>query len=225
MPIHKLFKFYYKQKFLREAAKEESIDYYLDLLYTKYYYFISPWQSRVEVTALLDLIKKLNPSTIAEIGTANGGSLFLFSRLAAPHARIVSVDLPNVKFGGGYKNWRKNFFKQMVLPRQDLHLLLGDSHSSETYHEVQKLLPGNKVDFLFIDGDHTYEGVKKDFEMYSPLVRKGGMIAFHDIVKGNPDLVGEVSKFWNEIKTQYEHKEIIEKPGQEIFGIGVLFVQ
>jgi hypothetical protein len=30
------------------------------------------------------------------------------------------------------------------------------------------------VDFLFIDGDHTYEGVKKDFEMYSPLVRREG---------------------------------------------------
>ena len=225
MPIHKLFKFYYKQKFLQEAAKAKPIDHYLDLLYTKYYYFISPWQSRVEVTALLELIQKLKPSTIAEIGTANGGSLFLFSRLATPDARIVSVDLPNVKFGGGYKNWRKNFFKQMVLPKQDLHLLLGDSHSSATYNEVQKLLPGNEVDFLFIDGDHTYEGVKKDFEMYAPLVRKGGMIAFHDIVKGNPDLVGEVSKFWNEIKTKYDHKEIIEKPGQEIFGIGVLFVQ
>jgi predicted O-methyltransferase YrrM len=43
-------------------------------------------------------------------------------------------------------------------------------------------LKDNKVDFLFIDADHSYEGVKKDFEMYSPLVRKGGIIAFHDII-------------------------------------------
>jgi len=45
-------------------------------------------------------------------------------------------------------------------------------------------------DFLFIDGDHTYEGVEGDFEMYSPLVRRGGIIAFHDIVPGPPENVG-----------------------------------
>jgi predicted O-methyltransferase YrrM len=39
-----------------------------------------------------------------------------------------------------------------------------------------------RLDFLFIDGDHTYEGVKQDFEMYTPLVRKGGLVAMHDIV-------------------------------------------
>ncbi len=50
------------------------------------------------------------------------------------------------------------------------------------------------------------------------------MIAFHDIVNGDPDLIGEVSKFWNEVKTRYDHKEIIENPEQKIFGIGVLFI-
>jgi hypothetical protein len=32
-------------------------------------------------------------------------------------------------------------------------------------------LGGERVDFIFIDGDHTYEGVKRDFEMHSPLMR------------------------------------------------------
>jgi predicted O-methyltransferase YrrM len=45
------------------------------------------------------------------------------------------------------------------------------------------VLNEQNLDFLFIDGDHTYKGVKEDFEMYSPLVRKGGVIAFHDITK------------------------------------------
>jgi predicted O-methyltransferase YrrM len=48
--------------------------------------------------------------------------------------------------------------------------------------KIEGILKGRKVDFLFIDADHSYEGVKKDFEMYSPLVRKGGIIAFHDII-------------------------------------------
>ena len=35
--------------------------------------------------------------------------------------------------------------------------------------EVKRILGSEKVDFIFIDGDHMYEGVKRDFEMHSPL--------------------------------------------------------
>lgn len=38
----------------------------------------------------------------------------------------------------------------------------------------------NSIDFLHIDGDHTYEGVKIDWELYSPKVRRGGYITIHD---------------------------------------------
>ena len=68
--------------------------------------------------------------------------------------------------------------------------------------KIKAILKDNKVDFIYIDGDHNYEGVKKDFEMYSPLVRKGGIIAFHDIV---PSGYPKVYKFWNEVK---ENKNI-----------------
>lgn len=38
----------------------------------------------------------------------------------------------------------------------------------------------NSLDFVFIDGDHTYEAVKIDFEMYFKKVRHGGLIFLHD---------------------------------------------
>ena len=78
----------------------------------------------------------------------------------------------------------------------------------------------NKVDFLFIDADHSYEGVKKDFEMYSLLVRKGGIIAFHDII---PSGYPKVYKFWNEVK--YEYLEIIKDRNQNCYGIGIIFIK
>ena len=37
-----------------------------------------------------------------------------------------------------------------------------------------------KIDFLFIDGDHSYEGVKKDFELYSTILSDKGIIMLHD---------------------------------------------
>jgi predicted O-methyltransferase YrrM len=57
---------------------------------------------------------------------------------------------------------------------------------------IKNILDDRKVDFLFIDGDHTYEGVTRDFEMYSPLVKRGGIIAIHDIVPASPENVGGV---------------------------------
>ena len=51
--------------------------------------------------------------------------------------------------------------------------------------------------------------------MYSPLVRKGGIIAFHDIVPfGYPT----VYKFWNEVKEKYEYLEIIKNRNQNCYG-------
>jgi len=78
------------------------------------------------------------------------------------------------------------------------------------------------LSFLFIDGDHTYEGVKKDFEMYSPLVKKDEIIAFHDIVPHPPEIGCEVSRFWNEIKHSYRYYEIVKDWNQGWAGIGIL---
>jgi predicted O-methyltransferase YrrM len=77
-------------------------------------------------------------------------------------------------------------------------------------------------DFLFIDGDHSYEGVKQDFEMYSHLVTSGGLIAFHDTLQ-RPDAPNPgVAGFWKEIKSSYRHKEFTEEP-YVWGGIGVVW--
>jgi predicted O-methyltransferase YrrM len=45
------------------------------------------------------------------------------------------------------------------------------------------------IGMLFLDGDHSYEGVKKDFELYSSHVVKNGWILFHDYNKAFPDVI------------------------------------
>ena len=61
--------------------------------------------------------------------------------------------------------------------------------------------------------------------MYSPLVKKGGIIAFHDIVPGPQEHVGGVPKFWKELKEMLGNNkvvEIVKDWNQEGYGIGLI---
>ena len=100
----------------------------------------------------------------------------------------------------------KSFLK--ALYNDSCTFIEGNSHDSSTYDLLVNALDGKTIDFLFIDGDHTYEGVKKDYETYSPLVNENGYIGFHDIndTQRHRDRNVYVGKFWNELlgeKTEF----------------------
>lgn len=181
--------------------------------------FLRPLQVEEELASLLGDVKALKPATVLEIGTAQGGTLYLWTRMAREDALVVSVDLPGGKFGGGYSRLRTPIYRRFARARQTLHLLRANSHDPATFSEVKELFGARPIDLLFIDGDHTYEGVKQDWEMYSPLVRRGGLIVFHDI-SGNYDDT-EVKRHWDSIRADYNHKEYSRYPGGKC-GIGVL---
>ena len=179
-------------------------------------------QVRSEIIEWTKLLAAASPKRAMEIGTYRGGTLYLLTAFSAPDAKIISLDLPRGQFGGGY-HWAKIPLLRLFRRRnQTLKLVRADSHRAETKQRIENVLQGEPLDFLFIDGDHTYEGVKRDFEMYAPLVRKGGIVAFHDIAEHMPEEHCEVSKFWEEIKQQYPHREIIEDRNQHWAGIGIL---
>lgn len=193
---------------------------------------IEPYQIPQE---MLELVKCANKAQyIMEIGTARGGTLYAFCKVAPNNATIISLDLPNGPYGGGYDNQHKEIYKTFAHDQQTLHLVQANSHSPETVTIIKTILGSNKLDFLFIDGDHTYDGVKQDFEMYAELVKPGGAIAFHDICWHHPKFACHVDQLWNEIRDHYtikEFKEQVPKPylsplsktPAEIYGgVGIL---
>ncbi len=183
---------------------------------------ITPIQVRYEISELLKKLEWEEPKIILEIGSANGGTLFLFSFAVSEDATIISVDLPRGSFGGSYPAWKIPLYKSFARKKQKIHLIRANSHSNATLEKIKALLENRSIDFLFIDGDHS--GVKKDFEMYSSLVRKGGIIAFHDIVPGQKEYTGVVPKFWREIRGNYESEEIVKDWSQGGFGIGIIYI-
>lgn len=201
---------------------EQGLDALVDFGFSAFSGLIKPFQNKNEIRRLLQILDAQKPSTLVEIGTACGGNLFLLCRVAAADALVISVDLPGGVYGGGYPAWRIPIYRQFPLPRQRLRLIRGDSHHVRTVEKVKNVLGGRSVDFLFIDGDHSYQGAKADFNLYAPLVRDGGLIAFHDIHEIQQQPGCAVHKLWLELKKQYEYQEIIDDPHQNWAGIGVM---
>ncbi|MFB6225447.1 MAG: hypothetical protein ABEI13_03235, partial [Candidatus Paceibacteria bacterium] len=112
-------------------------------------YEVFAMQLRDELSDLIDILSSQDPQVVLELGTAKGGTLYTWSRCFNP--TIISVDLPSGEFGGGYPKEKESIYELFT---EDIELIRGNTHSTDTYMEVEGIvndLP-SKVDFLFIDG-------------------------------------------------------------------------
>jgi predicted O-methyltransferase YrrM len=213
------------------AAKCKTVEDYIRLVQTYRgrgpYERIAAAQINAEFAALMKRLQKENIRYACEIGTMHGGTLFLLTRVALEDAVIVSIDLPGGPFGGGYGTERVPFFERMARAQQRVHCLRKDSKRIETQLALEKILKDQYLDYLFIDGDHSYEGVKSDFENYRRYVRKGGLIVFHDILGAHPKRqeLG-VKMLWEELKPRFTRRaEYVSDAKRGYAGIGALRVQ
>lgn len=183
-------------------------------------------QKTAELLSLVKLVARHRPELVLEIGTMKGGTLRAWCECATDDATIISIDLRDGRWGGGYAPHDQPRIQGYAQPGQTLHLIEGDSHSNRVRKRFDEVLDW-PIDFLFIDGDHTYNGVRQDFETFSPYMTPGGLVAFHDI-RHHPDVPGcEVDRYWNEIKTTARERwEFVADDGDNRFGpwggIGVM---
>jgi predicted O-methyltransferase YrrM len=177
-------------------------------------------QNPEEIRWLFELVRAERPRVVLEIGLHLGGTFFLWSRAAAPDAHLIAIDIKPV---GRLGMWSSFSFvrRGFAVGSQRVTLLMdSDSHSEATRQRIAALLDGRAVDFLFIDGDHSCEGVWQDFNMYSPFVAPGGLVAFHDISQNPAEQTKGVAQFWRKFTAEHETEERVvnHEPG---FGIGV----
>jgi predicted O-methyltransferase YrrM len=155
------------------------------------------------------------PRRVLEIGTANGGTLYLLAWASSAEARVLSIDVRE------FDRLRRRLFKSFARDRQRVVIRRADSQLASTRSAVAQFFDG-PIDLLFIDGDHRAASVRRDYELYASLVRRGGLIAFHDIVDGVAENVGGVPAFWREVRTELDAPiEFVESWNQGGWGIGV----
>lgn len=178
-------------------------------------------QVKQEITDLVNFLYPLGLCNMLEIGSESGGTFYLWCRVIS--GVKISLDLPSGASGSGiYRDAEKRRARNEKMRgwSVDAYMITGDSHSVESLDKVRGLLAGEMLDFLFIDGDHSYEGVKQDFEMYRKFVRSGGWIAFHDIKNTEHHRHRDcyVAQFWDELPGE----KMVFDAGSYWGGIGLV---
>lgn len=138
------------------------------------------WRSFLEFVSTYFEARNILKPLIVEIGVMNNVQKFFYTGLL--NAEHIGID------------WSI----------QSVPDILGPSHYPYTLEMLQTRLKGRLIDLLFIDGDHTYAGIKADYDTYGPLTKY--IIAIHDI--NHPfslKLPEETMRFWNEIVSTDMH--------------------
>lgn len=138
------------------------------------------YQIREEFLTLCRYLDSFKPENILEIGCL-GPSFNVFCQLCS-----------GVKVGVDQNDNSQNM--------RDPQARFVHGRSADVFGRVCAIC--SNFDFIFIDGDHTYEGVRRDFELYKILLSRRGFVAFHDIdpnhhYRGQDG--GEVHRFWGEL--------------------------
>ena len=128
--------------------------------------------STLDMEVLIPEVEKLEPGDVyLEIGVDKGKSLSVARMVAKEGVLICGVDIkddPKVEGTIFYK---------------------GDSV------EMSKLYAGGPISVLFIDGDHSYLGCKRDIDAWYSYVKEGGTILFHDCDESSPGVMWAVAEF------------------------------
>ena len=155
---------------------------------------IDGWLTDQEALGLYLVASKLTPNaTVVEIGSWQGKSTYCISN-GLRSGKVYAIDPFNADGGldtqsqdeynrkKGNKDLLENFKATMTQLDVINKIAINKGYSSQFSKDFEK------IDFLFIDGDHSIEGCKNDYDMYAHKVVAGGYIAFHDYYHERPEL-------------------------------------
>lgn len=176
----------------------------------------SAWMEHVPFAMFL--IDALRPRVFVELGTHFGVSYCAFCQAVketGAQTRCYAVD-----------TWRGDpqagFFGDEVLgPLRKHHDPLYGSFSrllQATFEEAAEHFGAGSIDLLHIDGFHTYEAVRADYEGWLPKMSERGVMLFHDINVREGDF--GVWRLWDELKARYPHFEMMHGHGLGLIAVG-----
>jgi GT2 family glycosyltransferase len=175
----------------------------------------SAWQEHIPFA--MYLISEIKPKIFVELGTHYGVSYFSFCEsvlINKTDTMCYAVDTwEGDPHAGNYDN---KIYSELNTFNHQRYVAFS-CLIKKTFDDALSDFADGSIDLLHIDGYHTYEAVKHDFETWLPKMSKKGIILFHDVTVRRADF--GVWRFWNEISAQYPNFHF-----NHGHGLGVLFV-
>lgn len=170
------------------------------------------YQTKEEILWALGEIRSYIPTrkVLVEIGSLYGGTLSLLSRLIEPGGTAFSIE-PELEVPLPLDTIKE------LIPHVEVIHIAAPSNTRDAFYSLVGMLDGRKIDVLMIDGSHEYKDTKRDFETYSELVSRQGMILFHDVMSLGSGVL------WAEIKDKYRSAELVVDP--PAMGIGIIYME
>jgi predicted O-methyltransferase YrrM len=183
----------------------------------------SPWWIG-HIPFAYELIGRLRPKTIVELGTYSGSSLAAFCQAVEAcglDAKCYGIDLWQGDIHMG--RFEEDLFQEVSAYMASNYPAIATLVRKD-FNEAVNHFEDGSVDLLHIDGTHTFEAVSNDFNTWIPKMSDRGVVLFHDInvtVKnaGEKALQFGVRKFFDSVKAKYPHFEFAH-----CWGLGVLIV-
>lgn len=176
-------------------------------------------QMQAELASFITLLQKTGCQSYLEIG-ARCGDTFRAVMMALPVGSVgVAVDLPNNGWGEERSEDKlRNVCRELRDAGYRASCILGSSRNLDVIEQARLFAP---FDAVFIDGDHSLEGVTADYNNYKTMAKK--LISFHDIAwKPDGNCHIGVPELWGHLSETHEISEFIAKDSR--MGIGVLHV-
>lgn len=161
------------------------------------------------LVVFLDSYKIIN---YLEIGSCFGGSFFEIGKRVQSIEKMVSIDLPWMYCA---KKCLDMVAYELSSYDKNVVLIEGDSQNQQNISQAKNHT--QYYDFIFVDGNHTYDGVKRDYENYFGMCK---MMGFHDINPSSKSNL-QVDCLWKELIDRHNHIVINSK--QTYGGIGIIF--
>jgi glycosyltransferase involved in cell wall biosynthesis len=162
-------------------------------------HFPDAWMGHLVFAAWL--IKEFKPKNFVELGTHSGNSYFSFCQAVLEDnlsTKCYAVDTWQGDEHAGY--YDDDIFKQVDAYNQE-HFSGFSRLLRMTFDDAAAYFNEKSIDLLHIDGMHTYEAVKHDFETWLPKLASGAIVLFHDTNVRKDDF--GVWKLWEELQDRY----------------------
>jgi len=163
------------------------------------------------------IVEALRPKAIVELGVHNGFSYFVFCQ-AVKRLRLQTRCFAIDTFEG---DEHAGFYGKDVYERVARRNRRYDGFSRlipSTFDEACGQFADGSIDILHIDGCHTQEAVRRDFETWLPKLSDQGVVLFHDTAERGQGF--GVCLLWDELRTRYPHFEFTHGHGLGIIGVG-----